>query len=68
MRHFRTPDDVLEMLIDEHVREGIPVVLRDGQAFVAATEEGETGALELRDINLTEAANLIWEEFNATRH
>ncbi len=68
MRHFRTADDILDALVEEHARQGIPVHLHDGQAFVAVTEEEENGAITLREFNLSEAAARIWGEFHDTRH
>ena len=68
MRHFRTADDILEMLVEWHAEQGFPAYFHDGQAFVVITEEGETGAIEMWEINLTQIANRLWEECNAKLH
>ena len=68
MRHFRTADDILEVLVKGHAEQGFPAHFHDGEAFVVITIEGETGAIEMEEINLTRIAHRLWEECNAKLH
>lgn len=68
MRHFRTADDILEMLVDGHAEQGFPAHFHDGETFVVITFESETGAIEMEEINLTRIAHCLWEECNAKLH
>lgn len=68
MRHFRTADDVLEALVEGHAEQGFPAHFHNGETFVVITIEGETGAIEMEEINLTKIANRLWEECNAKLH
>lgn len=68
MRHFRTADDILEMLIEGHAEQVFPAHFDEGGALVVITTEGATGAIEIEEINLTLIANRLWEECNARIH
>lgn len=61
MRHFRDAKEIELFMIDEYLRQGIPVVGGSGSFVVAITDHLETGASEVTEFNVTEAALKLWE-------
>lgn len=61
MRHFRDAKEIEVFMIDEFLRQGIPVVCGSGSSVVAISDNLESGAAEVTDFNVTEAAARLWE-------
>ncbi|OJF91722.1 hypothetical protein AX761_21975 [Rhizobium sp. 58] len=61
MRHFRNAKEIEAFMIDEYLRQGIPVVCGGGMSAVPITRIPESGADELIEFDITAAAKLLWE-------
>jgi hypothetical protein len=64
MRHFRDAKEIEAFMIDEYLRQGIPVVCGGGTSSVPITRGLENGADEITEFNVTVAAKLLWEELS----
>lgn len=61
MRHFRDTKEIELFLIEEHLRQGIPVVCGSGSAVVPISQSLESGAEEITEFDITIAAQKLWE-------
>lgn len=61
MRHFRDIKEIEQFMIDEFLRQGIPVICGGGSCVVAITDNQESGAAEVTEFDVTQAAAQIWE-------
>ena len=64
MRHFRNVNEIVEVLVAEHQKQGFTVYSTEQGFMVPIPRDVGMAEHEIMAINLTVMANAIWEKYS----